>query len=549
LSYSDKYLASFRQFAYSHPLAELMTPEELEAAAHAKAAAPVKEEQATENDETAPEADSTVDEPEKPVEEATEPSEAEELEKYVAVREAYYRAAKEWDAKTRDFELAIRRPYFHVRPLDETQLGNWHRYLDFIEKEGGLEKTIKLYERCLIACANYPEYWVRYVQRMDVEGKSELALDALHRATIIFVKRRPEIHIFAARYREEQGDLKGARASYEVLRNDLEPGLLEAIVKHANFEKRQGNLEAACSIFDSARELEKIKEDTRALAVLYIQYARFLDQVMKSADKARELYTAALDALPASKILWEAFINFEASHSPGKEQVEYVNDLLERAIVPSKVEGASVLSTADREELSSICLEFFDSFGTIEDVKKAEARHREQFPSQKSFVESKKRPSLDNSMSDRAKVHKPYMAATATAAQTGPPAYNNGGQWNSYNQQSQGWQQPQGGWQAPQQPTPPVQPQQWNQGYGAQQGAYAGYGGYASYGPPQQAAPAPQQAAYGGYGQGYPQEVVQPYAQAPAGYAQDPAYMLPTTPSTVPAAQPAQTGYYYGNYY
>lgn len=236
------FVASFKQFAYTHPLAELMTPEESEAAAQAKAAAPVKEEQATDNDEIVPEADSTVDEPEKPAEEAAEPTEAEELEKYVAVREAYYRVAKEWDARTRDFELAIRRPYFHVRPLDEAQLGNWHRYLDFIEKEGVLERTIKLYERCLIACANYPEYWVRYVQRMDVEGKPELALDALHRATVIFVKRRPEIHIFAARYREEQGDLKGARASYEVLRNDLEPGLLEAVVKHANFEKRQVTL-------------------------------------------------------------------------------------------------------------------------------------------------------------------------------------------------------------------------------------------------------------------------------------------------------------------
>lgn len=41
----------------------------------------------------------------------------------------------------------------------------------------------------------------------------------------------------------------------------------------------QGNDEAACSIFESASELEKIKEDSRARAVLYIQYARFLDQV------------------------------------------------------------------------------------------------------------------------------------------------------------------------------------------------------------------------------------------------------------------------------
>jgi len=116
-----------------------------------------------------------------------------------------------------------------------------------------------------------------------------------------------------------------------------------------------------------------------------------------------------------------------------------------------------------------VILQFVDSFGSVEAIQKAEARHREYFPSQKSVVESKKRPSLDNSMPDRAKVHKPYIGATATAVPAGPPAYNNGGQWNAYAQQPQGWQQSQGWQQAPQQPTPPVQPQQWNQGYGAQQ--------------------------------------------------------------------------------
>lgn len=221
-----------------------MTAEESEAAVLAKAAPPVKDEAATDNETTTePEADGVT---EKPAETAVEPTGAVELEKYIAIRDAFYKAAKEWDAKTRDFEVAIRRPYFHVRPLDEAQLGNWHKYLDFVEKEGGVEKTIKLYERCLIACANYPEYWVRYVQRLDFEGKTELALDALHRATVTFVKRRPEIHIFAARYREQQGDVKGARASYEVLRNDLEPGLLEAIIKHANFERRQVGLPIIC---------------------------------------------------------------------------------------------------------------------------------------------------------------------------------------------------------------------------------------------------------------------------------------------------------------
>jgi len=46
------------------------------------------------------------------------------------------------------------------------------------------------------------------------------------------------------------------------------------------------------------------------------------------------------------------------------------------------------------------------------------------------------------------------------------------------------------------------------------QGGYGGYGGYAAYGPPQQQAPPPQQqAAYGGYGQGYPPQVF-PFAHA-----------------------------------
>lgn len=57
-------------------------------------------------------------------------------------------------------------------------------------------QTVKLYERCLIACANYPDYWIRFVQRMDTEGKVELALNGLQRATGIFVKVRDFVFAF-----------------------------------------------------------------------------------------------------------------------------------------------------------------------------------------------------------------------------------------------------------------------------------------------------------------------------------------------------------------
>lgn len=51
-----------------------------------------------------------------------------------------------------------------------------------------LPQVIKLYERCLIACANYPEYWIRYVLCMEASGSMELANNALARATQVFVK-------------------------------------------------------------------------------------------------------------------------------------------------------------------------------------------------------------------------------------------------------------------------------------------------------------------------------------------------------------------------
>jgi len=125
----------FKAFAASRPLAELRTAEE--AAAAAAAARTLLEDggQADEG-EVHPDA---AELPSKPVSAGL--GEAEELEKYIAVREEIYKKAKEFDSKISDFENAIRRPYFHVRPLNVTELENWHNYLDMIEREDDFNKV------------------------------------------------------------------------------------------------------------------------------------------------------------------------------------------------------------------------------------------------------------------------------------------------------------------------------------------------------------------------------------------------------------------------
>ena len=61
------------------------------------------------------------------------------------------------------FEEGIKRPYFHVKPLERGQLKNWNDYLEFMKKEmakdgGDITEVEILYERSLIACALYEEF-------------------------------------------------------------------------------------------------------------------------------------------------------------------------------------------------------------------------------------------------------------------------------------------------------------------------------------------------------------------------------------------------------
>lgn len=51
-------------------------------------------------------------------------------------------------------------------------------------------------------------------------------------------QRKPEIHLFAGRFKEQSGDIPGAQAAYQLVHSEISPGLLEAIVKHANMEHR-----------------------------------------------------------------------------------------------------------------------------------------------------------------------------------------------------------------------------------------------------------------------------------------------------------------------
>ncbi|VDO93276.1 unnamed protein product [Schistosoma margrebowiei] len=165
----------------------------------------------------------------KPVIEITDSVRASVRQMIIDSREQIYRATYMQIMRRWYFEEKIRRPYFHVKPLEEVQLNNWAEYLSFEEAEAGtvishireqikvtnqlsddkLEEAVLeypevklakrrvrvLYERCLVACALYEHFWIRYAKYLEyTEGDIPAAREVWRRACITHLPYKPTIH-------------------------------------------------------------------------------------------------------------------------------------------------------------------------------------------------------------------------------------------------------------------------------------------------------------------------------------------------------------------
>lgn len=61
------------------------------------------------------------------------------LKKYLFVGELFYERSSRIDEMISSYEAHIRRPYYHIKPLDDCELENWHKYLEFMEMQEDLD--------------------------------------------------------------------------------------------------------------------------------------------------------------------------------------------------------------------------------------------------------------------------------------------------------------------------------------------------------------------------------------------------------------------------
>ncbi|GIZ49151.1 hypothetical protein CKM354_001218700 [Cercospora kikuchii] len=222
------------------------------------------------------------------------------------------------------YEQNIKRPYYHVTELDEEQLDNWRKYLDFEETEGDYERTKFLYERCLVTCANYEEFWFRYARwtmaqtSITKEVRNEEVRIIYSRASCTYVAiSQPNIRLHYARFEESIGKADTAIAIHEAILATA-PGDLETIISLANTHRRQYGVDAAVAVLNEHISSSEYNPSIRG--ALVAELARFLWKVKGDVDEARKTFQKQQQWFSDSSDFWRAFFDFELNQPTSSKE-------------------------------------------------------------------------------------------------------------------------------------------------------------------------------------------------------------------------------------
>lgn len=209
-------------------------------------------------------------------------------------RKKINKATVEMINKRWSFEEGIKRPYFHVKQLERIQLKNWKEYLDFEIEQGDKKRILVLFERCLIACALYEDFWlklIRYLEanRDDSEFESKTR-DAFERACTIHHPDKPSLLMMWSAFEETHGDYEKASEILQGL-DQLHPNLLQVAYFRINLERRRGNVQKCLELYQQYISAAKNKNISASLS---IKYARFLNKINKDYEGAMGVLKGAL---------------------------------------------------------------------------------------------------------------------------------------------------------------------------------------------------------------------------------------------------------------
>ncbi len=313
------------------------------------------------------------------MEASTKPKNEFEMERDIRARidnlhlEIFHRTQTE-TTKRWTYEQEIKRPYFHVTELDEPQLANWRKYLDFEESEGDYQRTSFLYERCLVTAAYYDEFWLRYARWMLAqEDKEQEVRNIYERASCLYAPiSKPTVRLQYARFEEMSGRLDVSEAIHEAILMNI-PNHVETIVSWANMQRRHGGLDAAIAVYRA--QMDSPHCELYVKASLIAEWARLLWKIKGSPEEARQVYQKNQHWYLDSKSFWNNYLAFELEQ-PTSAETEHVQRERIR-LVHDDIRNKSHLQPQVMKELSRLYMVYLLERGTKDSAKEYMALDKE----------------------------------------------------------------------------------------------------------------------------------------------------------------------------
>lgn len=254
------------------------------------------------------------------------------------------------------FEEGIKRPYFHVKPLERCQLNNWKDYLDFEIGHGDQKRILVLFERCLIACAMYDEFWLKLIHYLEAQPNEpeiiQKTREVYERACTIHHLDKPSLHLLWSAFEEQNDNLNKAA---EILCNSEKvcPNIMQVAYRRINLERRRGDFEKCAQLYEHYITAAKNKTVSGSFA---IKYARFCNKIMGDLDRGMSVLQTALEKDPDNTrvVLQMVDLALQRTTVNEKEVVKIMDDFLAR----DNIDADQTVLFAQRK------VEFLEDFGS-----------------------------------------------------------------------------------------------------------------------------------------------------------------------------------------
>jgi pre-mRNA-processing factor 39 len=249
---------------------------------------------------------------------------------------AYEKAVIE-NNKRKIFESGIKQSYFTHKPLDDEQVMNWRKYLEFEESEGDNERTVLLYERCIVPTCYIPEFWIRYARFLEKTAGESTARELYKRANTNFLFRKPELFVYQGYFEEVHGNVEEARRLYKhayekIGKRYVAPGLVEGVYKHINLERKAQNYDEVVRLYELAIDVAKQNNDSYTIAFISCHFARFLQHHLNDLDRALSVYEAAINLTTGHNFLYNLYIVGLWSLSDPISRLDRIKKVYEAAV-------------------------------------------------------------------------------------------------------------------------------------------------------------------------------------------------------------------------